>query len=76
MTDEDGYGAAENVVRVHEGLVRTYKSALQRRLVTSIDDRSVLMHWLVEWAAAMHRRHRKGNDGKTFWERARGKTAE
>ena len=76
LADKDGNGSAENAVKVHEGSVRTLQSALQRLLVIDIDDRSLVMYWMVERTAPMHRGYPRGYDGKTLWERARGKSSQ
>ena len=74
--DHDSNGAAESAVRVHQGMTRTYKLALERRLGQRVPDDSVTMQWLVEWAATMHRRYKVGTDGRTAFQRIRGKTAD
>ena len=74
--DKDGNGSAESAVRTHEGLVRTYKIALERRVGREVPDDSAIMGWIVEWAATLHRRYRIGSDGRTAVQRYRGKTAE
>ena len=74
--DSDSNGAAESAVQQHEGLTRTHNLALQGRLGVEISDDSVVMQWLVEWAANMHRRFNVAADGQTPFQRIRGKTAE
>ena len=76
LGDSDSNGAAESAVKQHQGLVRTYKLALRGRIGEDIRDDSIAMQWLIEWAAAMHRRFVVGTDGQTAFQRIRGKTSD
>ena len=60
--DSDSNAVAETAVKVHQGLFRTHKIALERAIGEKIPDESPVMHWLVLWAAAMHRRYAIGRD--------------
>ena len=72
-------GVAERAVQSVEGQVRTMKDALEARLgagaVTAPrgGDPSSLVAWLVEYAAVLLNRYEVGHDGKTAYERLRGK---
>ena len=44
-------------------MLRTNKIALEKRLGTRIEDDAIVMEWLAEWAAAMHRRYNLVADG-------------
>ena len=46
--DKNSNGAAENAVKVHEGLTRTLKIALEKRIGRHVPDDAVVMEWLVE----------------------------
>ena len=71
--DSDSICLAERAVNVVEGLVRTYKIPLERRIGCQIDDHCNAMTWIVEWAALLHRRYKTGSDGLTTYERLKGK---
>ena len=73
--DKDSNALAEAAVKVHEGLVRTYKIALESRIGTRIDDNAGIMAWIIEWATTMHRRSKIGTDGKSAHERIHGRCA-
>lgn len=75
LGDSNSNGAAEAAVKVHEGMVRTHKIALEKKIGKSIEDRSNIFEWICEWAALVHRRYKVSDDGRTAYERIRGKKA-
>ena len=66
-------GAAERAVRTLVGLVRTLLLALQARMGETIDPACPIMWWLVEHAATLFRRYSIGSDGRTSYERSKGR---
>ena len=70
--DSQSNGDIENAVRNFQGLMRTMKLGLERRLNATIPHTHSLMSWLAEHVAwTMTTRH-KGSDGKTAYERVKG----
>ena len=70
--DSQSNGDIENAIRNFQGLMRTMKLGLERRLNVSVPTTHPLMSWLAEHTAwTMSTRH-KGADGKTAYERVRG----
>ena len=66
-------GVAERGVQTVEGQVRVLKDALEMRLETEIPSNHNILAWLVEFAGTVVNRYEVGRDGKTPYERLRGK---
>ena len=64
---------AERGVQTVEGQVRVLKDALEMRLETEILSNYNILAWLVEFAGTVVNRYEVGRDGKTPYERLRGK---
>ena len=71
--DSQTNGVAERAVQSIEGLVRTMKFALEKRLGVQISSSHPLMAWIVEHAAETLNRFHVGPDGRTPFERIKGK---
>ena len=63
LGESDDDGLAEAAVKTHEGLVRTRKLALERRLGEKIADSHPIMSCIAEWSAMLHRKLRVGPGG-------------
>ena len=68
-------GIAERAIQSVEGQTRVLKDALEGRLKMRIPAQHPMMPWLVEWAAVVLNRYEVGKDGKTSFERCKGKQA-
>lgn len=66
-------GAIERGVQTAEGQIRVLKDALQARIREEIKSDHPVLAWLVEFAAVLVNRYEVGHDGKTPYERSRGK---
>ena len=66
-------GVAGRGVQTVEGQVRVLKDALEMRLETEIPSNHNILAWLVEFAGTVVNRYEVGRDGKTPYERLRGK---
>ena len=66
-------GLAERGIQTMEGMIRTLKHALEARIGKELPADHAVMLWLVEHAAAVWRRFRLGLDGKSAYERLKGK---
>ena len=71
--DSQSNGVAERAVQAVEGIVRTHKLALENKLNRRIPSRHPIMTWLVEHAVDMMNKFQVGSDGRTPYERIRGK---
>ena len=71
--DSQSNGAAENAVRETEGMIRTWKVYVEERLGTRLDNRHVLLPWLVLHAGLIHTRYKISHDGKTAYQKIKGK---
>ena len=66
-------GSTESAVGIVEGMIRTFKSALEERIGAIIRLDAPVIPWLVEHAGHVYSRYRVGPDGRTPLERNRGK---
>lgn len=66
-------GMAERAVQAIEGMVRTMKSALEERVGRSIKAEAPIITFMAEHASYLINRMEVGKDGKTSYERNKGK---
>ena len=66
-------GQAESAVRELAGMVRTLKDSIEVKTGEKIGKRSAMLAWIVEHAGNMITRYRVGKDGKTAYQRLKGK---
>ena len=71
--DHQSNGAVEVAVRQVQGLLRTHKASLEAALKCKIPSRHPVLHWLVEHVAFLLTIRVRGTDGRTAYQRARGK---
>ena len=69
-------GIVERAVQSVEQYLRTLKSALDDRIGVRIDTKHPVLTWLCEYAGYMMNRLQVSSDGKTAYERTKGKKAE
>ena len=65
--------AFESGVKTLEGMVRTLKFHLEDRLDSKIPVDSPIFSWLVEHAADLYTKLKRGEDGMTPYQRLKGK---
>ena len=68
-------GIVERGVQSVEGVLRTLRSACEERLGVKIEPEEKLLIFMAEYAAYLINRREVGKDGKTAYERCRGKRA-
>ena len=68
-------GVVERTIQPEEGLIRTLKSGLEERLGFRVDAEQAVVAFMAEYAAYLQNRLFVGKDGKTAYERVKGKTA-
>ena len=68
-------GVVERAIQSVEGQVRVLKSALEERWKVKVPAASAVIPWLMEYAAYLLNRFEVGHDGRTAYERCKGKTA-
>ena len=71
--DSQSNGTAERAVQAIECIVRTHKLALEKKLQKRVPSTHPVMTWLVEHAADILNKFQVGVDGRTAYERSRGK---
>ena len=67
--DSHSNGAAENAEREAEGMIRTWKTSVEEKPKAVMDNRHVLLPWLVMHAGVIITRYKTVNDGKTAYQR-------
>jgi hypothetical protein len=68
-------GVAERAVQSVEGMIRTMRSALEERITGKLEIEDSIWPWVVEYASYLLNRMEVGKDGKTAYERSKGKAA-
>jgi len=68
-------GLAEVGIKIVEGVARTHKIDLEQKIKKEVDNRSILLSWLVEHACTVYNRCAVLQDGRTPWQRAYGKSS-
>ncbi|CAK0857324.1 unnamed protein product [Prorocentrum cordatum] len=70
---KESNGAMENGAMQIEGLVRTHRGALEILQGIKVEHESALVPWLVLWAAYVYNRFSRDVNGKTPYEKTKGK---
>ena len=71
--DSQSNGGTEVGVRIVRGLYRTIKLCLEERLKTKIPEGHPLTSWILNMVSVLTNVRVRGKDGKTAWERVRGR---
>ena len=66
-------GAVERAIQSWQGQVRTLKDSLEYKINAKIEPDHPIMTWIVEHASNLQRRCQVGADGKTPYERSKGR---
>ena len=66
-------GRVEEAGKTLRGYIRVFKDMLEEKTGKQIPTDAIVLQWLVRWAAMLHSRYRRGSDGKTSYERQRGR---
>ena len=75
MESKGSNGVVERAVQAIEGQVRVLKLALEARIGMDIDAESKIVTFMAEYASYLMNRLEVGKDGKTAYERTKGKAA-
>jgi hypothetical protein len=73
VRESEANGAVERAIQTWEGQVRCMKDALEHRLQTEIPPDHAIMTWIVEYAASLMRRSLVSMDGRTPYEKIKGR---
>ena len=71
--DPQSNGAAERAVQIVKGMIRTVRDACETSLGEKIPIDSPVMTWIVAYATAVQRRFAIGLDGRSSYQRNKGK---
>ena len=66
-------GRVEEAGKTLRGYVKVFKDVLEKKTGEKIPTDAAILQWLVRWAAMLHSRFRLGTDGKTAYERQKGR---
>ena len=66
-------GMIESAVRELEGMIRTTKDHIETKMGGKLDQDSPMLAWIVESAGTIITRYRIGSDGRTAYQRLKGK---
>ena len=66
-------GVIERGIQIVQNVIRTIKDCLEMRWKLKIESNSPVLAWLTEYSAVLVNRYQVGHDGKTGYERTRGK---
>ena len=72
--ESQAHGSAEDNGRRMRGLVKVYKDQLEERASVKLQSTDVIRLWMVRRAAMVYSRYNVGEDGKTAYERQKGRT--
>ena len=75
VKSSESNGMAERYIQSVGGQVRSMKGALESRWGVTIEAKHPMIAWMVEYASYLLNRFEVGNDGKTAYERCKGKRA-
>ena len=73
VAEHQSNGVAERAVKTVQGQVRTMKMALEARISEKVVETSDLIPWMVRHAAMLVNIGQRGDDGRTAWERVKGR---
>ena len=66
-------GKIEEAGKTVRSLAKVFKDMIEAKLGEEISSECVIILWLVRWVAMMHSRFKVGTDGKTAYERQKGR---
>jgi hypothetical protein len=68
-------GVVERAVEAVEGMMRVMRSAIEERLKVKLSYEHAIWPWITEYSSYLMNRMEVGHDGKTAYERCKGKSA-
>ena len=71
--DSSSNGSVENAVKQVQGLLRTVKLGFEKHVGTVVPDRHPIFSWMVEHVGWILTTRTRGSDGRTGFQRVRGK---
>ena len=69
-------GRVEEAGKTIRGIAKVLKDQIERRTQMKIEAEHPVMQWMVRWAAMLHNRYQKGEDGRTAYQRQKGRTCQ
>ena len=66
-------GKVEEAGKTIRSMAKVFKDMIEDKIEEEIASDSIIMQWLVRWAAMLYSRYKVGPDGKTAYERQKGR---
>ena len=66
-------GRVEEAGKTVRGFTRVFKEHLEEKTTTKLEPEDVILQWMIRWAAMNASRFLVGKDGRTGYERRRGR---
>ena len=73
VAEHQSNGVAERAVKTVQGQARTMKLAPEARISEKVMETSDIIPWLIRHAAMLINIGQRGDDGRTAWERVKGR---
>ena len=71
--ESQGNGKIEESGKTVIEFVKVFKDQIEFKANMTLDPQAKVMQWLVRWAAMAYNRYKRGPDGKTAYERQKGR---
>ena len=71
--ESQAMGAEEESGKTMRGMVKVYKDQLEDKASMKLEATDVILLWMIRWAAMAYSRFKVGDDGKTAYERQKGR---
>ena len=71
--ESQDHGSAEESGKTMRGMVKVYKDQLEEKAKMKLQASDVTVLWMIRWAAMAYSRYKTGDDGKTAYERQKGR---
>ena len=66
-------GRVEEAGKTIRGMVKVFKDVIEHNIGEKLSTEAIILQWLVRWSAMLISRFKIGSDGKTSYERQRGR---
>ena len=71
--ESQAHGSAEENGRRLRGMIKVYLNQLEERASVKLQATDPILQWLIRWAAMAYSRFKLGEDGRTAYERQKGR---
>ena len=71
--ESQAHGSEEESGKTLRGMVKVYKDQIEKRAGIKLEAKDVILLWIIRWAAMAYSRYKIGDDGKSAYERQKGR---